>query len=172
MAKIRRNRRRIYKKTKWSANIQEFSSNEQVNVGVFFLESTLATNPSQNILGVSQIFTVKNPEISFIFKSDSVANTANIDDLSVYIMFVPQGMTVTEDYNTQHPEYMLAYKFYGSPFADTGSQNYQPFKIKSRLSRKLNTGDKIILLIKGFNNSNTNNNLIISGLTRWWTKAN
>lgn len=170
MAKTKRTRR--YRKSKWSANIQEFSSTQTVSAGTFFLESTLATNPTQNVLGVSQVYTVKNPELSFIFKGSSVADTSALDDISIYIMYLPQGMTVTTNFNLDHPEYMMAYKFLGAPYADTGSQNFQPIKIKSRLSRRLNTGDKIILLIKGNNNLTSNNTLVVSGLTRWWTKAN
>ncbi len=172
MARTRRRSRRVYRKHQWSANIQEFSSENSVAPGIFILDSTLATNPSQNVLGVSQKYTVKNPEISFIIKSDSVANTSALDDVTIYIMFILQGMTITNDINTNHPEYIMAYKFYGSPFADTGSQNFQPMKIKSSLSRTLNTGDKLVCLIKGKNNLNSNNNLIIAGITRWWTKAN
>lgn len=171
MARTRR-RRRFYKKRQWAANIQEFSSESVVNTGVFNLNSTLATNPSQNVLGVSQKYTVKNPEISFVFKSDTVANAIQIEDLTVYIMFVPQGMTITNDLNINHPEYIMAYKFYGSPLAGTGSQPFQPMKIKSRLSRTLNTGDKLVCLIKGNNTSSSTNNISISGITRWWTKAN
>lgn len=172
MARTKRTRRRFYKKGQWSANIQEFSSTNNVNPGIFILDSTLATNPSQNVLGVSQKYTVKNIEISFILKSDTIQNITALDDLAVYIMFVPQGMTITNSINTDHPEYIMAYKFYGTGFADNGSQNYQPIKVKSRLSRTLNTGDKLICLIKGKNSLTTNNSLQISGITRWWTKAN
>ena len=71
-------------------------------------------------------------------------------------MFVPQGMNVSTDYNIQHPEYIMNYKYLGSP-TGTGTstsaevQQYQPFRLRSRLSRKLNTGDSVILFIKGLN---------------------
>lgn len=99
-------------------------------------------------------------------------------------MFVPQGMNVTASYNLEHPEYIMAYKFLGSPSVDytnlvgQGSivgQQYQPYRINTRLSRKLNTGDSVILFIKG-NNTNTTGttNAVFDfhGLVRWWTRAN
>ena len=92
-------------------------------------------------------------------------------------MFVPQGMTVTPNYNIEHPEYIMNYKYLGSP-TGTGTstsaevQQYQPFRLRTRLSRKLNTGDSVILFIKGLNQGTGNININLSGLVRWWTKAN
>jgi hypothetical protein len=95
-------------------------------------------------------------------------------------MFVPQGMNISEDYNLQHPEYILNYKYLGSPTAtfsnqstgDVETQQYQPHRLRTRLSRKLQTGDSIILFIKGLNTSTSAQQVNLSGLIRWWTKAN
>lgn len=175
MAKTKRVKRYYRPKSKWSANISEFSSQSGVLTqnSTFHLESTLATNPSQTTLGVSQIYTVKNFEINFEFDSDGTSGLiTSVENLTAYIMFLPQGMTVTENLNTEHPEYIMAYQYYGSPQPDT--PNYGVRKIKSRMARKLNTGDSIILFIKGYNAGSTSNNnpFAIHGLVRWWTKAN
>lgn len=172
MAKYRRyrnyNRRRH---AKWSPNIQELNTT-QIQApanSTFYYSFTLAFNPTQVNTAVSQVYTVKNVETSFMVDSGS---NAYIEDMTAYIMYVPQGMQVTETYNQQHPEYILNYKFLGGPTNDD-QQNYQPFKIRSRLSRKLQSGDSIILFLKGNNtNATVTSTVSFHGLVRWWTKAN
>lgn len=163
------------KKTKWSANIQELlNTGLTASPGTFSGTTTLATNPTQNTLGVSQIFTCKNFAVDFTIESD---NHWSLEGITAYIMFVPQGMNVSQDYNIQHPEYIMNYKYLGSP-TGTGTstsaevQQYQPFRLRSRLSRKLNTGDSVILFIKGLNQGSSNISFNLSGIIRWWTKAN
>lgn len=175
----RATRKRYYKKstTKWAPNIQEISTTTvQASANSTFFQSfVLAFNPTQVNTAVSQAFTVKNVEVSFYIDSDA-QQTSSIEDITAYIMFVPQGMNITVDYNLQHPEYIMAYKFLGSPTPDTGSslgQNYQPQRVKTRLMRKLQSGDNVILFIKGSNTSpSTNTQFEFHGLVRWWTKAN
>lgn len=178
-------KRRIKKyyrtKGRWSANIKTLT-NSTINAtaGTFFATSDLCANPIQTDNSVSQQYTVKNVEVSFEIEfnpgqgSSTAANS--IEGLTTYIMFVPQGMTVTETYPNTHPEYIMAYKFYGSPNYELNSTNYTParnaVKIKTRLSRRLQTGDKIILLIVGNNKGSTVMDLDYNGIVRWWTKAN
>lgn len=177
MAKSKRTRRR-FRRSKWSANIQEIN-NQQIpaDPGLWSATTTLATNPVQNILGVSNIYTVKNFDINFTIESGNGLTDANVlEAITAYIMFVPQGMNVDENYNLSHPEYIMNYKYLGSPPGTTTNgtevQQFQPFKIRTRLSRKLNTGDSIVLFLKGTNSSNGQVNVFLSGLIRWWTKAN
>lgn len=143
----------------------------EANSGTWFGTATLATNPTQTTLGVSQIYTVKNFDINFVIDTNVQESLNNIENICSYIMFVPQGMNVTSDYNLQHPEYILNYKYLGSPSSD-GEQQYQPTRLRTRLARKLQTGDSIILFIKGRNQSNSDLTLSLNGLIRWWTKAN
>lgn len=184
MARYRRTRRYRRKSGRWSSNITTISK-ESITAaqGSWYSTLTLATNPVQVNTGVSQTFTAKNFEISFTLEGILGTSVWSADAITAYIMYVPQGMTVTDAYETQHPEYILNYKYYGSPTSIapaswTGSpeeyhiQRIQPMKIKSRLSRKLQTGDSIILLLKGVNGSNSPLNLELSGVIRWWTKAN
>lgn len=176
MARTKKQIIRYYKKPRWSSNIQEIS-NSVVNAepGANFVTYTLATNPVQDIATTSQVFTTKNFDISFTLEyPSSTSSPSNIEDITAYIMYVPQGMNITESYNNQHPEYVLNYKFYGSPSTDS-QQNYQPYKIRTRLARKLNTGDSIMLFLK-YNytapSAATGTIFEIHGLVRWWTKAN
>lgn len=174
MAK-KRTTRRFRKRTRWAANIQELNNTAlTASPGNWSATTTLATNFSQNTLGVSQIYICKNFTVDFTIESD---NHWHLEAITAYIMFVPQSMNVTENYNLEHPEYILNYKYLGSP-TGTGTsttaevQQYQPFRLRSRLSRKLNTGDSVILFVKGYNQSTSTLTLNLSGLIRWWTKAN
>ena len=147
------------------------------NSGTWVGTTTLATNPTQTTLGVSQIYTVKNFDINFTIESGNALADANVlEAITAYIMFVPQGMNVTDSYNLEHPEYILNYKYLGSPPGTTvgGSevQQFQPTRLRTRMARKLQTGDSIILFVKVLNSSSSNVNVFLSGLIRWWTKAN
>lgn len=173
MARYRR--RRTYRKrfSKWAPNIAEFNASDLGTAqGKFFNNIQLTYNPAQSTQLVSQTYTVKNMEITFSFESPGAFQDTSIEALCVYIMYVPQGMTIAADYNLQHPEYIMAYKYIGSPIADATTSQAQPTKVRSRLARKLQTGDSIILYITGYNQATTAVPLEVSGLVRWWTKAN
>ena len=178
MARTKRTRRRMRRTGKWSSNIQELNNVLiATDPGQWSATTTLATNPTQNVLGVSNIYTVKNFDINFTIESGNALADANVlEAITAYIMFVPQGMNVDENYNLNHPEYILNYKYLGSPpgtsAAGSEIQQFQPFRLRTRLSRKLQTGDSIILYLKGTNSSSANVNVFLSGLIRWWTKAN
>lgn len=174
MARYRRRYRRYRKPGRWSSNLLESQGLVTANPGTFFYPETLMLNPVQDINTVSQVYTVKNIEISFTieFPHSSTDYSSSLEDITAYIMYVPQGMQVTGDYNIQHPEYIMNYKYLGSPTHEPLGQQYQPFKLRSRLARKLNTGDNIILFIKGTNQRESNINLKIGGVVRWWTKSN
>lgn len=175
MAKYTRYRnynRRRYRKS-WSPNIQELlTTNIQASPGVFYATYTLATNPIQENTTVSQTYTVKNFNVDFYIDSQSSFDTQYLEDICAYIVYVPQGMTVGDNYNILHPEYILNYKYLGQPTLDN-NQPYQPFRIRSRMARKLNTGDSVQLFIKGNNQTESDTgNLYIHGIIRWWTKSN
>lgn len=165
-------RRRYYKKAKWCPNLQDIlNTTITATAGRFSGTTTLTTNPNNSNSTVSQIYTVKNIEITFTIENESIQNI--FDGIAAYIMFVPQGMNVSEDYHLNHPEYIMAYKYLGNPLQENSiGQQFQPIRVRSRLSRKLNTGDSIILYIAGQNNNSGASSFRLSGLIRWWTKAN
>jgi len=177
MAKTYKKRRYYRRKGRWSANIKTLTS-QTINLPAnssFFSTTDLCTNPIQSESTVSQQYTVKNVELNY--EIDALAPNI-VEGLTSYIMYVPQGMTVTETYPNQHPEYIMAYRFLGSPNYDndsvtaTTSVGRLPSRIKTRLSRRLQTGDKIILLIVGLNQIDSQQLIRFNGLVRWWTKAN
>jgi hypothetical protein len=172
MAK-RRSRRYYRRRTgRWSANISTLREAVTVpsGTGSFYSYSTLCSNPIQVETTVSQQYTVKNTQVQF--ELDSVNNQAAIENLTAYIMFLPQGYQVTETLPNTHPEWIMAMKYYGSPGPDA-NYNRNPLNIKTRLARRLQTGDGVILLITGFkDSSDTAQGLHFRGVVRWWTKAN
>lgn len=179
MARYRRYRKYTRRnRGRWSANIQELGTTTislPSSTGAWFQDYVLAFNPTQINTAVSQIYTVKNFEVTFeISTSSNTQLPSEVEDVTAYIMFVPQGMNVTATYNLEHPEYIMAYKFIGSPIDDSNlSSKAQAPKIRTRLSRKLNTGDHVILFIKGNKTSSSSSgDLEFHGLARWWTKAN
>lgn len=177
MAKARRRYRNYRKSTRWAANIRNINiraftapTNSQ-----FQSNTVLCSNPPQSADMVTTCYTVKNIEFNGNIEIDYTTITNNqITDVIAYIMFVPQGMTVGPDYDTQHPEFILALKYYGKPQVYSGNLPFtNPIRVKTRLARKLQSGDSIILLIKGINRSQTESvPLNYSGYARWWTKSN
>lgn len=176
MARYRRTRRYRRRSGRWAANIQEVNGSLTATSGTFSQAETILTNPAQSPTLVTQVFTIKNVEITFNLDFESPTTTGGtplVEAVTAYIMYVPQGMTITGNYNLEHPEYIMTYKYLGSPTVDSDGQQYQPYKIRTRLARKLQSGDNVILFIKGTNQSTSQTyNLRLSGLVRWWTKAN
>lgn len=178
MAKHYRRRRYYRSKGRWSANIKTLTS-RQISVPSntsFYAIEQLCQNPAQVDTTVSQQYTVKNIELNYELECGAGLQPF-IEGLVAYIVYVPQGMTVTETYPNFHPEYIMAMRFLGSPNADdTASGNQQPgrnpLRIKTRLSRRLQTGDSVQLLIIGRNGGTSAGNLDFNGIVRWWTKAN
>lgn len=179
MAKYHRTRKytRYRRRSNWSSNIAELSFTiNQLAPGANISTFVLAQNPAQDNTTVSTIYTVKNFEINYTFESETNLSSVinNVEDICAYIVYVPQGMTVGVDYPNLHPEYVMAMKFVGSPSNDA-YQEYQPYRISTRLARRLNTGDSVQLLVK-LNWTSTNGasaaGLEFHGIHRWWTKSN
>lgn len=104
-------------------------------------------------------------------------NLQYLENFCCYIVYVPQGFTVDEDIIKTHPEWIMAMRFIGQIRGDTTSQYYLPFRVKTRMARKLNTGDGVYFLVTGIRdphstNANVNMTLYVKGTARWWTKAN
>lgn len=179
MARYRR--RRFRKRSgKWAPNIKEFNADALTeSIGKFYNSAVLATNPAQSDTLVSQVYTVKNFDINFSIETKMDTDTetqyaGRIENLTAYIMFLPQGMNLTASYNLQHPEYIMACKYIGSPTSDTPLSAANPIRVRTRLARKLQTGDSIILFVTGYEEGTTQIvvPLTLTGVCRWWTKAN
>lgn len=185
MAKYRRRRYGFKRRIgKWSPNIDQIIDSFAVtNNGQFGYATTLAVNPTTtSSTSISQVFTVKNIDASFVFEANDQINT--LEGITFFLMYVPQGYNEQQsDLPQQHPEWVMNYKFIGSPSYEQpvegtlnyqSSQQYQPTKVRTRLSRKLNTGDRIVLFVQGYRQGTqtTAINITMSGLVRWWTRSN
>lgn len=172
MARTNKRRRYYRSKGRWASNIQSLNLSGSASESSRFGDSfTIAQNPGQSNSSVAQTYTVKNIEISAQLEVGD-STPAPIEDISYYIMYVPEGYPISIDLPYNHPEWIMAYKYIGQTFGNTQSSTYQPPKIKTRLARKLNTGDSIIFLYNGLNSSNNPHQVRLLGLVRWWTKAN
>lgn len=170
--RIRRYRRR---RGKWSANIQRINQSGQALANSIFGDTvTLAQNPAQSNTTVSQQYTVKNIEVSGQLETTiGSAPANNVEELTYYIMYVPEGYPISLDLPFLHPEWIMAYKYAGQSTHNTATSGLvQPPKIRTRLSRRLNTGDSVIFMYTAQNNSVNNFDVKFQGLVRWWTKAN
>lgn len=168
-------KKRYYKsKGRWSANIQNIQATLDIGKDQsFYYSQLLCENPPQSTNSVSQQYTAKNFE--FTFEMESVNNEELFfENLMGYIMFVPQGYLVTETLPFTHPEWIMAYKYYGSPKPD--NDQVPLFRIRTRLARRLQTGDSVIFLLvgrtQGWSDEAQTKRINPKGLVRWWTKAN
>lgn len=176
MARRRRTRYRR-RKGRWSANIQRINQSGEAEPNSTFGDFvTLAQNPAQLQTTVSQQYTAKNIEVSGQLEVINAVGTGTasvIEELTYYIMYVPEGYPLDFSLPFAHPEWIMAYKYAGqSTHTSSSAALIQPPKIRTRLSRRLNTGDSIIFMYTAQNNSSSTFNVKFQGLVRWWTKAN
>lgn len=178
MARYRRTRKytRYNRGKHWSTRLTSINVTQVVSPGQgFFIYRTLATNPAQDDNTVSQRFTVKNVYCQVSIereKTGDVYTNFEVENLQHYILFLPQGYTLTEDTPFEHPEWIMVHRFLGSPQLDE-NPGYPPVTISTRLSRKLDTGDRIVYLLIGTNtSSNQGVTLAVNGLIKLNTKAN
>ena len=179
MAKYQRYRRYSRRRfgKHWSTRLTSINVTQLVNANQqFFIYRTLATNPAQDDNTVSQRFTVKNVNVQVNIENassaDPTGNPEVVENLQHYILYIPQGYTLTADTPFEHPEWIMSYRFIGSPVSDS-NPGYAPLRISTRLSRKLDTGDRIVYLLIGTNTSNLGTATIyVSGLVKLNTKAN
>lgn len=175
MAKYRRYRKYTRRNRKtWSTRLTNISVSQLTTAGVpFFIYRTLATNPAQDDNTVSQRFTVKNVHAQVNIELTDGLNTV-VENLQHYIMYVPQGYTLNESTPYDHPEWIMAHRFLGSPLPDANNY-YPPQTLFSRLARKLDTGDRVVYLLLGSNTgsgSGNNATIYVNGIVKLNTKAN
>lgn len=173
--KYSRRRRRV-----WSTRLQNFNGSQSVGANQqYIIYYNLCTNPAQSDTTVSNKYTVKNINAQIELELDyATGGQTSVENLQAFIMFIPQGFIPTgvpsayADIPYQHPEWILAHRFYGSPVAGDTSPGFPPLRMFSRLARKLDTGDRIVLIILGNNSNNVSTTLDYRGLVKYNTKAN
>lgn len=86
----------------------------------------------------------------------------SLDNVALFVMYVPEGYFLASgdisdnpslDVISKHPEWIMAYKYLGSPTDSSTGQGCQPTRIRSRVRRNLMTGDRIVLVVTGTNSA-------------------
>lgn len=177
MARTKAIAKRYIRKGNWSTRLTNFSGSQSAGGNQsYIIYQNLAQNPAQSVDTISSKYTVKNIvldcEITF---QDS---GAEVENLQYFIMYIPQGYIPTgtpsayADVPYDHPEWIMTHRFVGSPQQDE-SPYYPPIRTRTRLARKLDTGDRIVLIILGQNTNSTNSRTIeYRGLVKYNAKAN
>ena len=181
MAKYYRTRKysRSYRRKSWSSRITNIRGSQSAaanqNIVIYY---DLCKNPDQSESSVSNKFTVKNIHLQLDLAYYQSANSSPeyIENLQAYIVYIPQGYAgeAPSDYANipfAHPEWIMTYRYIGSCQPDTPS--YPALRMFSRLSRKLDTGDRVTLIILGNNTSTSvSSGITYQGLVKYNTKAN
>lgn len=145
-----RTRPRYYgKRRKWSPTLLQSNMTLEVpqtgdTAVTAFNVSVLCANSA--VVGVdtpvSTVIKVKNFRVNI----DITATNNFLRNNFYAIMFIPQGFTPTADTPTQHPEWIMAWRTHDpSSTSVSTAVGIRNFQISSRLTRNLNSGDRIVL---------------------------
>ena len=170
---------KYYKKHIWSTRISNVEGYQSASGGnKYIINYNLCQNPAQSDSTVSNKFTVKNIDLQLEVGIENAGQNTDLEDFQVFICYVPQGYvpsgtpSLYENVPYDHPEWIMVHRYVGLPLADS-STSYLPLHIKSRLARKLDTGDRIVLIILGKNTStSTSYQIVYRGIVKYNTKAN
>lgn len=174
MARRRRYRRR-YRRLRWAKQMVNIThegftvsnnSNWSYNI-------PLCENPVDENTMVPTPRYFKRIKLSFEVENEAKDNIANfqIEGLTAFILYVPEGLTAGPALIKQHPEWVLGSKFYGSVSNESTGTSGKVFTLYSRLCKKLLSGDKIMVVFTGVNTDQSNSynvyfNLFIEFFTR------
>lgn len=139
---------------KWSPHLLVQSISFETSSGDFGSYQLLAKNSTDTTVPVPSIIKVKNFRVSIDTSVPSVANYPNY--LNVYLMYIPEGVTMTSDTPRNHPEWILAWKGINA----ISHADKEGIVLSSRLSRNLNSGDGVYLLFSGNSSSNITLNFV------------
>lgn len=172
-------KKRYYRKRKgiWSTRISNITGSQLVSSNSdAIIYYNLCQNPSQTDSTVSNKYTVKNVNLQLELSVDS-GSQGDLENFQAYIVYIPQGYIPTgvpSAYGTlpfDHPEWIMTHRFIGQAQGDVNNY-YPPLKITSRLARKLDTGDRVVLIILGHNQGGSSTTIQYRGLVKYNTKAN
>lgn len=179
MARYRRYRKYSRRRHIWSSRISNIQGSQLATSGNdYIVYYNLCQNPAQSESTISQKYTVKNIHVSLNLNNSSNAAQPNINNLQFFVCYVPQGYIPTgvpssyKDLPYSHPEWIMAHRFIGQLPTPSATGTYTTWNIRSRLSRKLDTGDRVVLIILGTNNSGSSYTLDYKGIVKYVTKSN
>lgn len=175
----RRYTRVVAPKKKWCSNLKSLVgvAVEYQNPSEFSVIKDLVINNSDGATPTPVVVKTGNFKAQ-IDMTINVGATGTIE-AAIFIMFVPQGMTLTNytninNYITCHPEWILAWRQldFGNANAQ-GSVDTTVVRFGSRLKKNLNSGDRICLFVLGSGNfTGVQTNGVLNGRIQYWTCAN
>ena len=140
---------------KWSPVMVEIATNTQVGPSATVAEAQdlCANSGSTAQAPTATVIKTGNFKVSF----DCASTSTNPVLAAVYIMFIPQAVEVSQLLPIRHPEWIMNWRTFDL------TSNQQAVTIQSRLKRNLNSGDKVIVLFRFINISNTDIQVAIRG---------
>ena len=163
-------------RVKWSSNFAEGTVRLEIPANnTTTTSASVCKNPVQSVNSVSQPFTTARVTLNIQAVAETPEAAQALGNVKVGIFYVPQGYSVSNSLFIEHPEWLMGYRFLGEPIIDIAGSStiMRPFTVATRLKRRLQTGDSIVLLIAAYNQSATTAYSIRFNYTaRWWTKAN
>lgn len=161
-------------KKKWASNIQNIAMTTVGSTLLQFGTQDLVINTTETSTPTPVIIKTGNIKVQgdYYFRLNSSSSV----QLALYVVFVPQGVPVTSatlanDLITNHPEWIMAWKYVGNDYGTTTAEvNSDRFSFSSRLKRNLNSGDTIKLI--AIATGGDLNDVKVRGMVQYWTCAN
>jgi len=150
-------------KKKW-ASFMKAASSPTISVpgsGSAFGAVDLVVNSAESATPTPTIIKCKHFKASIDTYVTSSTST-QIGPLVCYIMYVPQGYTLATTTPIDHPEWVMSWRAVDVSLATTLVTFHNNITMSSSLSRNLNSGDSVKLIIVA--NNVTSNNYTVNGL--------
>lgn len=120
----------------------------------------IASNTTQSGNVVPPVLKIRHIKVKVNFPPIVAANVGSFSDLSIYVMFCPEGVTPSaEAHIAAHPEWVL-----GATSGALRSTEGTSMSITCPVSRNLNSGDNIAVFLIHHNLSNTQSPQIVAGI--------
>lgn len=150
MARTKRISSRYSRSTpKWASHfIRDYLENTSEYSGNFDFTMNICANSLDNTTPAPSIIKVKN----FKCCVDLIQPTAhpNLQALVMALCYVPEGYNPNGELMKQHPEWIITWK--GIDLSSGSATGTQVMYLNSKMSRNLNSGDRIMLIISGVGN--------------------
>ncbi len=159
--------RRTVAKKKWASNIV----NGTVSSSGF---SLLAQNSSQTTSPTPVIVKCGNFKVQgdVMVQTSGSSSSARPVPLVFYILFVPEGVGISDSLVTTHPEWIMGWTVIDASIinsAQGSTTSGNRFSITTRLKRNLNSGDSIVAILQSRDSAATAQ---AAFTCQFWTCAN
>jgi hypothetical protein len=173
----KRNSRRNRNLDLWCPNFFKINYGDNVPAanGTFTASHIVAFNTEESGTTFPRKVRIRNVDLTANLETMATTSSA-FDNVTVAFMKIPQGFSVdnTSDATlVKHPEWVLAYKYIGSPVVTSESQQYQPIRIRSNKSITLYPGDGLYLVVTGTKAATQSvATIYTNGLVKYFTRVN